>query len=94
MNGYGPETITIYKPAEGEYFFSVFNYSNKRSKRSKKLSRSSASVKVYGENKLLGSFEVPENLRGNCWHVFKITEQHEIKEINIIDFVKDEKKIK
>jgi hypothetical protein len=90
---YGPETITIYKPAVGEYYYSVYDYSNRAKKRSKRLSRSNAVVSVYGENKLLATFEVPEDMRGNCWHVFKIDETHEIISINTIDFVKDERDI-
>ncbi|RLC48051.1 MAG: hypothetical protein DRI23_10780, partial [Candidatus Cloacimonadota bacterium] len=90
---YGPETITIYKPAVGSYYYSVYDYSNKSKKRSKHLSRSNATVKVYGQNKLLASFEVPANMKGNCWHVFEINESHEIIPINIVDFVKKEQNI-
>ncbi|MDP8269258.1 MAG: hypothetical protein P9L97_11075 [Candidatus Tenebribacter davisii] len=89
MDKYGPETVTIYKPAVGNYRYSVHDYTNNKSKRSKKLSRSNAKVFVYGQNKLLASFDVPNNLRGNCWHVFKINEKHEIIPINKIKFVKD-----
>ncbi len=90
---YGPETITIYKPAKGDYYYSVYDYSNKKKKRSKHLSRSNALVQVYGQNKLLASFDVPQNIRGNCWHVFQINEIHEIIQINEIDFVKNERDI-
>lgn len=90
---YGPETITIYKPAVGNYYYSVYDYSNRKKKRSKRLSRSNAVVNVYGQNKLLATFEVPEDMKGNCWHVFKIDETHEIIPINMIDFVKDENDI-
>ena len=87
------ETITIYKPATGDYYYSVYDYSNKKKKKSKYLSRSNALVQVYGQNKLLASFDVPQNIRGNCWHVFKINEVHEIIQINEIDFVKNERDI-
>ncbi len=89
MDKYGPETVTIYKPAVGNYRYSVHDYSNKKSKRSKNLSRSNAQVFVYGQNKLLASFEVPHNFRGNCWHVFEINEKHAIIPINKIKYVKD-----
>ncbi|MCF7859858.1 MAG: hypothetical protein K9N07_11140 [Candidatus Cloacimonetes bacterium] len=89
MTKYGPETVTIYKPAIGNYLYSVYDYSNQDDKRSKKLSRSDARVFIYGENKLLANFQVPNNFRGNCWHVFEINERHEIITINKIDFVKD-----
>ncbi|MDP8203033.1 MAG: carboxypeptidase regulatory-like domain-containing protein [Candidatus Tenebribacter mawsonii] len=93
MDRYGPETVTIYKPAVGSYSYSVHDYTNRDSKRSKKLSRSNSQVFVYGQNKLLASFEVPINFRGNCWHVFKINEKHEIIPINKIKFVKDAESI-
>lgn len=89
MDKYGPETVTIYKPAVGYYRYSVHDYTNKNSKRSKNLSRSNAQVFVYGQNKLLASFEVPNNFRGNCWHVFEIDEKHAIIPINNIEYVKD-----
>ena len=89
MDKYGPETVTIYKPAVGNYRYSVHDYTNRDSKRSKKLSRSNAQVFVYGQNKLLASFEVPHNFRGNCWHVFEINEKHAIIPINKIEYVKD-----
>jgi len=93
MDKYGPETVTIYKPAVGNYKYSVHDYSNRDSKLSKKLSRSNAQVYVYSQNKLLASFEVPNNYRGNCWHVFEIDEKHAIIPINKIEFVKDAESI-
>lgn len=90
---YGPETITIYKPAVGEYYYSVYDYSNRHKKRSKNLSRSNAIVNVYGQNKLLATFEVPPDQKGNTWHVFKIDEIHEIIPVNRIDFVENERYI-
>ncbi|MBC8465900.1 hypothetical protein H8D57_02640 [bacterium] len=90
---YGPETITIYKPAVGNYYYSVYDYTNHSKKSSKYLSRSNATVNVYGQNKLLATFEVPEDMRGNCWHVFKINDVHEIIPINQVDFVKNERDI-
>ncbi|MCK5052223.1 MAG: carboxypeptidase regulatory-like domain-containing protein [Candidatus Cloacimonetes bacterium] len=89
MDKYGPETVTIYKSAVGNYRYSVHDYTNRNSKRSKNLSRSNAQVFVYGQNKLLASFEVPHNFRGNCWHVFEINEKHAIIPINKIEYVKD-----
>ncbi|RLD53829.1 MAG: hypothetical protein DRJ01_18855, partial [Bacteroidetes bacterium] len=37
-SSYGPETITIYKPAIGDYYYSIHDYSNRKQKRSSKLS--------------------------------------------------------
>jgi len=92
-NSYGPETITIYKPAKGNYKYSVFDYSNKNKKNSKKLSLSNAIVQVYNNNKLLATFEIPQNFKGNCWHVFSIDETHEIIPINRVNFEKNEQNI-
>ncbi len=93
MNGYGPETITIYKPAEGDYFYSVHDYSNRNRKKSSKLSFSNAIVQVYSENKLLRTFQNPANAKGNVWHVFKITERHELIPIDEIDYISNEANI-
>lgn len=93
MDKYGPETVTIYKPAIGNYRYSVHDYSNRNKKRSKNLSRSNAHVSVYGQNKLLASFEVPYNFRGNCWNVFEINDKHQIVPINEIKYVVDAESI-
>ena len=93
LNGYGPETITIYKPAQGEYQYSVHDYSNKLQKKSKQLSRSNALVQVFGENRMLGSFPVPVNQTGNCWRVFRITADQKIEAVNQVLYIEDEKNI-
>lgn len=92
-NKYGPETITIYKPAVGNYKYSVFDYTNRNKKRSKQLSRSGAHVDVYGKNKLLASFDIPSNLKGNSWRVFEINEKHEIIPIQKVGYVKSEQEL-
>jgi len=91
-SSYGPETITIYKPAKGTYQYSVFDYSHRGGKRSRGLERSGARVEVYGEKRLIKSFNVPAG-KGDCWHVFKIDESHNIIPINAIDYVRDDKLI-
>ncbi len=91
-SSYGPETITIYKPASGTYQFSVFDYSNRGSKRSLGLERSGARVEIYGESRLIKSFTIPAG-RGNCWHVFQIDESHNIIPNNTISYVRDDKDI-
>lgn len=93
LNGYGPETITIYKPAQGEYLYSVHDYSNKLLKKSKQLSRSNALVQVFGENRMLASFPVPVNQTGNCWRVFRITADQKIEAVNQVLYIEDEKNI-
>jgi hypothetical protein len=89
---YGPETITIYTPAKGVYKYSVFDYTHRNSKNSKGLQRSSAQVDIYGENRLLKTFLIPEG-RGNCWHVFEIDESNNIIPQNQITYCADDRKI-
>ncbi len=70
-DGYGPETITIKElDAKANYEFYVHDYTNKR-KPKNKLSKSKACVKVYGEGVLLNVFNVPRNVKGNKWVVFR-----------------------
>lgn len=90
---YGPETITIYRPAQGEYSYSVFDYSNRNKQRSKKLSRSGAKVLLYGEGRLLASYDVPAEMKGNAWHVFKIDINGKIIPVNSVEYVDNEKNI-
>jgi len=81
-HSYGPETITIYKPAMGEYTYAVHNYSNRYSHNSRDLSFSGARVDVYGNGMLKASFTVPYDKEGNVWEVFKITGSHQVVPIN------------
>lgn len=90
---YGPETITIYKPAKGEYNYSVHNYSNRSSRQGRFLARSNAKVFVYSESRLVKSFDVPTDGMGNTWNVFKIDKQQKIIPINIIKDVRNESNI-
>lgn len=92
-NRYGPETITIYKPAEGEYTYAVHDYTDRQNSRSKALSFSNAVAQVYAENKLLYTFQVPENINGTLWKVFKIDSNHRIIPINSLTWIEDERNI-
>ena len=83
-DGYGPETITIKNIDDQEsYSFYVHNYTHKNKINSNKLSNSKASVKVYGDNKLLKIFQVPTNMEGVYWQVFNI-DNGQINEINTV----------
>lgn len=79
MNSYGPETITIYKPAIGEYEYAVHNYSGRSLKQSKALSYSGAKVEIYANNSLQNTFNITPGKSGTVWKVFKID-----NELNII----------
>ncbi len=77
-SSYGPETITIYKPATGVYTYAVHNYSGRNRTGSLDLSMSGAHVDVYAGGRLHGSFNVPQGRSGNVWQVFKIDENQRI----------------
>lgn len=83
-DGYGPETITVKHIDErSTYRFYVHDYTNKDKSTVDKLSLSKANIKVYGDNKLLESFQVPTDTEGIYWQVFIITDG----KINRIDNV-------
>ena len=70
MEGLGPETITLkhLDPAATFVYF-VHDFTDRADKATAKLGRSKAHVSVYGDNRLLRTFEVPPG-RGNTWTVF------------------------
>lgn len=71
--GYGPETITVKEVSTNStYEYFVHDYSNQANKNSKSLSESKATVKVYGDGKLLNIFQVPRKKEGTVWKVFEI----------------------
>ncbi len=70
---FGPETITVREiETDAAYAYWVQDYSNRDDDNSRRLSRSGAAVKVYGNGKLLEYITVPDGQRGNKWHVFVI----------------------
>ena len=78
QHSYGPETITIYKPARGVYTYAVHNYSGRNQRHSLDLSYSQAHVDVYADGRLQASFDVPRGKPGNVWEVFKIDQNMQI----------------
>lgn len=75
MDGYGPETITIRDIDDlATYEYIVHDYTNRSSSSSTGLARSKATVKVFGEGRLLYVFQVPQGRPGTSWSVFKLTE--------------------
>jgi hypothetical protein len=72
-NGHGPETITVKEVDDGSHYeYYLFDYSNRSNSQSTRLSNSRASVKVYGDGRLLKVYEIPSNRPGNTWKVFEI----------------------
>jgi uncharacterized protein YfaP (DUF2135 family) len=69
MDGKGPETITIRRfDTSATYRYYVHNFSDKYMSDSNRLGNSGATVKVYGDNRLLEMFRVPQG-SGRYWHV-------------------------
>ncbi|GAB4169776.1 MAG: hypothetical protein Kow00108_03580 [Calditrichia bacterium] len=72
-SSYGPETITVRKIDNNSvYHCFVFDYSNRNKENSDKLAKSKATVRVYGNGRLLHTFTVPTDLHTNRWNVFSI----------------------
>ena len=73
-SSFGPETITAKQIDQNAvYNYIVHNYTDRNNKNSDTLSKSRASVKVYGgDNELLNVFQIPQDTPGTFWHVFKI----------------------
>ncbi len=72
-NGYGPETITLKEVSPGNtYSYFVHDYSDGNNFSTRNLARSKATVKVFGDGRLLNVFEVPREATGNYWQVFRI----------------------
>ncbi len=73
-NGFGPETITLKEvSASNKYTFFVHDYTDGNSPSTRGLARSKATVKVFGDGRLLNVFEVPRAGVGNYWQVFTIS---------------------
>ncbi|MGN1164954.1 MAG: hypothetical protein ACI4S2_00825 [Lachnospiraceae bacterium] len=74
VDGYGPETTTINHIKQGHYKFYVSDFTNcsMNNEESMDMSRSSATVRVYGKQGLIQTFYVPVNQKGVIWEVFEI----------------------
>lgn len=84
IDGYGPETITLEKKAQGQkYVYAVHDFSNREQSGSTKLSgMSGAKVYVYIGNTLIKTYSVPKNKSGNIWVVCMIDENGNFTDIN------------
>ncbi len=80
-DGYGPETITIYRRLNQKYKYFVYNYSETDS-----LATSGAVVKVYSGNSLLKTYNVPTSQTAGdlYWYVFDINSDGSITDRNVI----------
>lgn len=73
-NGNGPETITVNQVDQGDvYTYWVNNFSDRRNDNSRELANSSkATVRIYGDSRLMGTFRIDKNQTGTKWTVFQI----------------------
>ncbi len=73
-NGYGPETTTINHIQRGLYKFYVCDYTDcsEENEESTRMSESGATVRVYGSEGLMQTFNVPVKRSGVIWEVFEI----------------------
>ena len=84
-DAYGPETVTIDKRLDGQYYvYSVHDYSDRAKPNTANLSNSQAKVMVYVGESLIRSYYIPTGLTGNLWTVFRISPEGEIQDINRI----------
>jgi hypothetical protein len=69
-DGFGPETITILEvDTNGTYSYLVHDYTHRNNKGSDGLQKSRARVMLFGDDKLIDTFYVPQKT-GNLWEVF------------------------
>ena len=74
LKGFGPETIWVKNIDEqATYTYYVKNFSDRTSPRSKTLSKSGATVRIYGDNQLLKTYTIPVDEKGTTWMVFTIS---------------------
>ncbi len=83
VDSYGPETVTIDRRLEGQYYvYSVHDFSDRTQPNTTNLSNSQAKVMVYTGESLIRSYYVPTGQTGNLWTVFRISPEGEIQDIN------------
>jgi len=71
----GPETITIKQPANGEYLYSVLDYTNQGNTESTEISDSNAMVRVLRGNREIDQYFPPWGTdmgKGFVWNVVKL----------------------
>jgi uncharacterized protein YfaP (DUF2135 family) len=66
-DGFGPETITVYRLMAGTYHYYVYNWSE-----SPDITTSSGVVQIYGESGLMQTVRVPSTGAGLYWYVATI----------------------
>lgn len=86
-DSYGPETVTVINGINnGTYTYAVHNYSYYDSENNLDLSGSNATVRIYSENTLISTYNVPIQKDGNVWRVFEVR-NGVIVPINKMDYI-------
>lgn len=86
----GTETITIVDVKDGDYYYRVHDYSNKRIAATEKLKISAAQVTVYYNkddvslNATITKYNVPSSGSGALWQVFKFNKTSGLEEVGIL----------
>jgi|TARA_Y100000296_G_C5178782_1_gene261907 tetratricopeptide (TPR) repeat protein len=80
---WGPETITVddVNLAKGTVYY-VRDFVNSRTGEVRSLAKSEAKVDVYVGSTLIYRETIDENLAGNTWAVFRITDEGTIEDVN------------
>ncbi|MCF7811926.1 carboxypeptidase regulatory-like domain-containing protein [bacterium] len=80
IDGYGPETMTIYEAYEGDYHYYVHKYAGEGP-----LTASGAKASIYNSEGLQQSFDIPTSGEGIYWNVCLINaETGVVTPINLI----------
>ena len=78
VDGYGPETITIYQ-LSSPAIFAVYNYSGDPD-----ITASNAQIEIYSGDQKIGNYSVPTTGTGRWWYVFDLSAQGQITVRNTI----------
>lgn len=92
QDGEGPETITVTKPMDGTFTYSVHDFTNKGLTNSTELANSMATVEVYIGNNPPKVFNVP-NQPGTLWKVFTY-DGTSVRAVNTMTYVSDQESIR
>ncbi len=82
INGYGPETVTIFETFPGTYTYYVHNYS------SGDISGCGAQLEVYDADGLVNTVIVPQTGEGEYWVVFELDGTNNV--LTLVNEVRDE----
>ena len=84
MSGYGPETVTVGRiDLNASYTLYVHDYTNRNNTNSDLLPKSGATLRVYSQNRLIKTYNIPANGRGTRWNVFTI-ERSALIDVNTV----------